>query len=290
MLSLRKLWNIAAITIMAAAYSQFAGIPSGYGSNKTVAGMNESGTIVLMKNSENSAPSFGPESAPGGNGFDVLCEEGICTDFYPKDGKIEGEKISALNPAGVNRLGQIVGLCVLEEAAKRFAFIREPDGRYWLFKTPSPSGQGEFTDISNSGNAVGVYEKEPSQAKIGFLMNSQGQWEMDIKYPVNSCPSGRSCLHTYPNGINDSGEIVGNFDCTEEPDGTADPLFRGNGFYRAPDGTYYQVQFEDAERTVAGKISDNGVIVGYYVVDSNIWKPFAALKEDVIKPVGDGLQ
>jgi hypothetical protein len=286
MLSSCRFLDIAAIAaIMVTGFSQFGLLPCVYGSNKPVLDINESGTIVLMKKTENSAASFGAESAPGEVALQALCEEGICPDLYPEDGTIEGKKISQLNPAGVNSLGQIVGLCILEEAAKHFAFVREPDGRFWLFKTPSSTGQGEFTDISDSGRAVGFYEKEASHAKIGFLMNSQGQWEMDIEYPANPCPSTRTHLHTQPNGINDNGEIVGNYDCTESPNDAADPLSRGNGFYRASNGTYYRVQFEDAERTVAGKISNTGVIVGYYVVDSNTWRPFAALKEDVIQPI-----
>jgi len=55
------------------------------------------------------------------------------------------------------------------------------------------------------------------------------------------------------NGINDSGEIIGNYRCTEKPGDAADAIFKGSGFYRAPDGTYYRVEYENAQRTVAGK-------------------------------------
>jgi hypothetical protein len=213
------------------------------------------------------------------------CEQGICADIYPKDGKIDGKSVSSIAPAGVNSRGQIVGLCVLDDSAKNYAFVREPDGNFWIFKTPSSSGQGEFTDINDSGNAVGVYEKDSSEAKIGFLMNSQHQWVMDIKYPSNPCPQNSPYLHTQPNGINDAGEIIGNFRCTENAGDEAEAIFKGDGFYRAPDGTYYRIQYENAKRTVAGKISNNGIIVGYYVIDDNNWAPFAAKKDDVIKPI-----
>jgi hypothetical protein len=213
------------------------------------------------------------------------CDQILCMNIYPKDGKIEGKTVTALNPAGVNRLGQVVGLCAFEDPEKKYPFVREPNGRIWIFKTPSESGQGEFTDINDSGKAVGFYEKSPSSAKIGFLMNAQGQWVTDIQYPSNACPSSRSYLHTEPNGINNADEIVGNFDCTERPDDEADPIFKGNGFYRDQDGTYYRVQFENAQRTVAGKISNTGIIFGYYVSGDKTWIPFAAPKDDVIKPI-----
>jgi hypothetical protein len=63
------------------------------------------------------------------------------------------------------------------------------------------------------------------------------------------------------------------------------PFFKGHGFYRAPDGTFYRIQYENARRTVAGKISNDGVIFGYYVVDDDVWVPFAAPKSDLIKPI-----
>ena len=213
------------------------------------------------------------------------CEQGICVDIYPKDRKIEGKNISLLNPAGVNARGQIVGLCVLDDPRKNYPFVREPDGNLWLFKTPSSSGQGEFTDISDSGDAVGFYEKDSSPAQIGFLMNSHKQFVMDIKYPTNPCPQGSPYLHTQPNGINDSGEIIGNFRCTEKPGEAAEAIFKGSGFYRAPDGTFYRVEYENAKRTVAGKITNAGVIIGYYVLNDDTWVPFAAMKDEVIKPI-----
>jgi hypothetical protein len=116
-------------------------------------------------------------------------------------------------------------------------------------------------------------------------MNAQKQFVMDIRYPANPCPQNNPFLHTQPNGINDSGEIIGNYRCTEKADDAAEAIFKGSGFYRAPDGTYYRVQYENAERTVAGKITNAGVIIGYYVINNDTWVPFAAMKEDVIKPI-----
>jgi hypothetical protein len=213
------------------------------------------------------------------------CEQGGCKDLLPKDGKIEGKRVVALSPAGENSRGQIVGLCTLEGDEGKHAFVRESDGRIWIFRPPASNGQGEFTDINDFGTAVGVYSKESSYTTIGFLMDSHKQWVSDISYPANPCPSVRSYLHTQPNGINDEGEIVGNYNCTENPKDPADALFKGNGFYRAADGTFYRVQYENAVRTVAGKISNLGVIVGYYVMDNDLWIPFAAKKEDVLKPI-----
>ncbi len=281
MLSSRRLFKVAAFaTPVLFILVEFGGHPSGYCSNKPVAGINESGTIVISGAAENSALSIGSADVSYAS-----CGQDTCVDLYPKDGKIEGRHVSLLNPAGVNSAGQVVGLCVLEDAPKHYAFVREPDGRFWIFRTPSSSGQGEFTDISDSGNAVGFYTNDSSKTTIGFLMNSQRQWVMDIRYPSNPCPETRTNLHTQPNGINNAGEIVGNYDCTKNPDDAADSLFRGNGFYRAADGTFYSLQFENASRTVAGKISNTGVIVGYYVISSDTWLPFAAKKEDVIKPI-----
>jgi hypothetical protein len=245
------------------------------------AGADALGNITILDAPQSKTPSFGQEEV-------VLwdsCEKGICKDLLPKDGKIDGKRILSLNPAGENSRGQIVGLCILEGDEGKYAFVREIDGRIWIFRPPASNGQGEFTDINDFGNAVGIYSKETSETKIGFLMNSRKQWVADIAYPANPCPNAYSFLHTQPNGINDEGEIVGNYNCTERPNDPADALFKGNGFYRAADGTFYRVQYENAVRTVAGKISNLGVIVGYYVIDNDQWIPFAAKKEEVLKPL-----
>ena len=214
------------------------------------------------------------------------CDQVTCMDIYPEDGKIDGKTVSQMTASGINNIGQVVGRCTLEDSSDPFAFVREPDGKVWIFKTPSSSGQGEFTDISDSGDAVGFYENDSLRTKIGFLMNSNHQWVSNIEYPENPCPEGKAYLHTQPNGINVKGEIVGNYGCTERAEEKSETLFNGDGFYRSPDGSYYRVQYEDAVRTVAGKISDTGVIVGYYVLENNAWIPFAAMKEDVIRPIG----
>ena len=216
------------------------------------------------------------------------CDDLTCVDIYPEDGKIEGKGVLQMAPSGINNHGQIVGRCNLEDSSDPYAFFREPDGRVWIFRTPSSSGQGEFTDISDSGDAVGFYKNDSMQTMIGFIMDSSRQWVEDIAYPENPCPSGKSYLHTQPNGINSEGEIVGNIGCTAHPEDAAETLLYGDGFYRAPDGTFYRVQYENAVRTVAGKISDTGVIVGYYVLDNDVWIPFAAMKEDVIRPIVRG--
>jgi hypothetical protein len=283
--SRRFLVAIAAIAgFISIIFLQFGELSLCYASSKPRSlEVNESGTIVVSGAAGREASSLNGKSSENAN--NALCNQGICVDLYPKDGRIEGKQISLLNPAGMNVSGQVVGLCVLEQPSEKYPFVREPDGHMWIFKTPSSSGQGEFTDISDSGNAVGFYRNDLSKTETGFLMNSQRQWVMDIKLPSNPCPSTHSFLHTEPNGINDEGEIVGNYDCTENPDDAADAMFKGNGFYRSSDGTFYRVQYENASRTVAGKISNIGVIVGYYVIDNDTWIPFAAKKDEVIKPI-----
>jgi hypothetical protein len=264
-LSRRILWTVAAIAIFTLFSFSKPSNPLKPGPPHAPARLSSTNDSVVVENS-------GP------------CKQLTCMDIYPKDRKVEGKNISLLNPAGMNDRGQIVGLCVLDEPASNYPFVREPDGKIWIFRTPSPTGQGEFTDINDSGEAVGFY-RDTAKIKVGFVMNADGKWAMDIKYPSNPCPSGSPYLHTQPNGINQDGEIIGNYGCTQNPDDSIDAIFKGNGFYRSADGTFFQVKFEDATRTVAGKITDNGVIVGYYVVNDSTWIPFAAKKEDVIRPI-----
>ena len=286
LLSRRFLWTFIAVAALSIIiFSQYDELSSCYGSSKLSADVNASGTIVISGAADPGAAPYIRQPAKNGDDQFTLCRQGICTDLFPKDGKIEGKSIALLTPSGINSFGQIVGLCVFKDPEGNYPFVREPDGRIWIFRTPSRSGQGEFTDISDSGNAVGFYRNDISKTKTGFLMNSRRQWVKDISYPSSACPGTRSYLHTEPNGINNEGEIVGNYDCTEKPEDAADPIFKGYGFYMASDGTFYRVQYENARRTVAGKISNVGIIIGYYEIDGNTWIPFAAKKDDVIKPI-----
>jgi hypothetical protein len=272
-------WIAALISII---YLQLGNGTLLFSANKPLsAGADSLGNIVILDAPQAKTPSFGQSVEVAWDS----CEQEICKSLMPKDGKIEGKQVLSLNPAGENSRGQIVGLCILEGDEGKYAFVRESDGRIWIFRPPASNGQGEFTDINDFGNAVGVYSKQSSETKVGFLMNSRKQWVADISYPANPCSSEHLYLHTQPNGINDEGEIVGNYNCTERPNDPADALFKGNGFYRAIDGTFYRVQYENAVRTVAGKISNLGVIVGYYVIDNDLWVPFAAKKEEVLKPL-----
>lgn len=283
MLQWRRVGRVARITaLISIIYIQLGNGTLVLSANRPLsAGADASGNIVILDAPQAKNPTFGQSADVAWDS----CEQGICKDLLPSDGKIEGKRILSLNPAGENSRGQIVGLCVLEGDEGKYAFVRESDGRIWIFRTPTSNGQGEFTDINDFGNAVGVYSKESSKTQVGFLMNSRKQWVADISYPANPCSSVHSFLHTQPNGINDEGEIVGNYNCTEQPNDPADALFKGNGFYRAADGTFYRVQYENALRTVAGKISNLGVIVGYYVIENDLWIPFAAKKEEVLKPL-----
>lgn len=281
MVSFRKSWRMTSVgAFVFIVHFSLGTVPELHAlSNALSAGVDAAGTITIIE-----TPKAGAQSLELG-AISESCEAGICDELFPKDGMIEGKRVLAMNPAGVNSRGQVVGLCVLEGDSGKYAFVREADGRVWIFHPPASNGQGEFTDISDSGLAVGIYEKGASRTKIGFLMNPRKQLVADIAYPSNPCPSVRAYLHTQPNGINDEGEIVGNYDCTASPNDPADALFKGNGFFRAADGTFYRVQYENAARTVAGKISNLGVIVGYYVMDNDVWIPFAAQKEEVIQPI-----
>jgi hypothetical protein len=135
MLSVRKSFQIAAIIgFIFVIYSSLVWAPELYAlSNARSAGMDASGNITILEAPQ--APSFGQGSVVVGDS----CEQGICGDIFPKDGKIEGKPVLAMNPAGVNSRGQVVGLCILEGESGKHAFVRESDGRIWIFGRPLPA-------------------------------------------------------------------------------------------------------------------------------------------------------
>ncbi|MHB8493708.1 MAG: PEP-CTERM sorting domain-containing protein [Rudaea sp.] len=106
---------------------------------------------------------------------------------------------------GINNFGWLTGNCYF--GATTQAFTRDPAGNFSLFSLP---GNGLAYDINNSGEVVGWLNQS------GFLRDSFGGYSY---YQV----AGSAV--TAGNGINDSGEIVGEYH--------TGPNLNSHGFYTA---------------------------------------------------------
>ena len=81
------------------------------------------------------------------------------------------------------------------------------------------------------------------------------------------------CQNTQVTGLNERGEIVGNW----TPAGVQ-ALLGGNGFYRDPTGSITDFKLDGVDRIYASKINSSGMIVGFYVDGDDVMHGFVARK------------
>ena len=188
-----------------------------------VLGINDLGAIVGVYNS----------ATPGGHGF--LYSGGAFTLLdYP--GAL-GTYVS-----GINDAGQIVGI-YYDQSEADHGFVYS-NGTYTPLNVPGASTAA--FGINNSGQIVGYYY-------FGNNLNSaQGFLFSSGSFSYFTFPSS---TFTYPSGINESGQIVGNYGA---PNAGGAFLYSG--------GTFTQLEYPSAtvEFTYAYGINDAGQIVGQY--------------------------
>jgi len=159
------------------------------------------------------------------------------------DGTIATFSVAGLptSTGGINDLGQVVG-----SLSNGQDFIRNTDGSLITFSVPD---NGPALDINNGGTVVGYHSA--GNVCHGFV-RSPGGALTDLDDPSSAIPN------TVAQGINDQGEIVGNFN------------FETNAFLRDAGGTFTNFQFPGAiGQTAAFGINDAGDIVGFYDIATN---------------------
>ena len=150
---------------------------------------------------------------------------------------------------GINASGQLMGTYV-DSTGKLFAFV----GNKGDFTKLDPFGleirsQGGF--INAQGQAVGAY-RDASQKRHGFI------WRKGKFAPPVNVPGDDELLGTVALGINDIGDVVGNYvdDKTENRHGF---LLSSKGVFTNP------IDVPGAVVTVAQGINNAGTIVGVYI-------------------------
>jgi len=151
---------------------------------------------------------------------------------------------------GINSLGQIVGGYALPDGT-RHGFL-DVGGSFTSFDDPNATVGTEGSDINTSGQIAGSYNftdpDHPFEGAHGFLLN--GGIFTAIDFPAAGVTS------TTPNGINDSGDVVGVYRQSSP----------GNGFLFSG-GVYTTVNVPSpACCTHANGINNAGQIVGQFKV------------------------
>jgi uncharacterized membrane protein len=188
---------------------------------------------------------------------------------------VTGAVFTILN--GINAAGDVMG--TYGDGERNHAFVMIKGILTTLDPPGDSSSQGGF--INAKGEAVGTYRdgnpnpKPPDQVnkRRGFIWRKGMFTNTSINVPGDHPLFGTVAL-----GINDIGEIVGNYVHEDDkiipgnPDTTPPippiPEHR-HGFLRSRTGVFTTIDVPDADYTIAQGINNAGTIVGAYFVSVN---------------------
>jgi YD repeat-containing protein len=191
--------------------------------------------------------------------------------------------------ADIDDQGRLVGSYAGADAAAH-GFRRETDGAFTTIDFPDVAGNGDsyVYGINNKGQVAGAYRKPPDSVLHGFVSDGRGFATVDVpdaightnisdiddrgrlvgdydhadrgylrdergRFSIFASPG--AATFTLPYGINNKGEIVGNYD---------DAAGNVHGFLRKRHGRFTRIDVPGAKQTSATRINDRGQIVGIY--------------------------
>lgn len=149
---------------------------------------------------------------------------------------------------GISPSNTIVGGLENSSTLHNSGFIRDASGRFTSYDAPN-SFSTNFTGRNETGADVGTFNDASTSSYRGFVL--QGSHFKAVDHP--------GATNTFLNGINKSGDMVGNF---------VSPSL--NAAFEFAGGQFHLLQFPGALNTSARGINDRGVIVGEYDLDGVI--------------------
>ena len=148
-------------------------------------------------------------------------------------------------PTGINNSGLTCGYISIGSGTQGFFY----DGRTYTAYLVPGSSFTEIFGINDQGDFVGVANLPGLPDVFGFVSRGGAVTTIAI-------PGGSTVL---PQGINNLGQIVGNY---------LDGAFVTRGFFRDTEGTLtYPIDFPGGSATNLTGMNDDGLIVGYATVN-----------------------
>ena len=197
-----------------------------------------------------------------GNTHGFILNKGVFTTVdFPKATNPPLVTGTSLN--GINASGQYMGTYFVDSmTSPNHAFVWEKGH----FTTLDPAGatrsQGGF--INAKGEAVGTY-RDSTQKRHGFVWRKGG-------FTTFNVPNDHPEFGTVAMGINDIGEVVGNYVDTSGDN------FKRHGFLRSSKGTFTSFDFPDRTFTSPTGINNSGQIVGFYADEDFFFHGFVVNK------------
>jgi len=207
--------------------------------------------------------SSGPASAAGEPSASepdpsALTLRGFLRDRNGEFTTIEPPGATATKVGGLSDRGEVVGIGYpLDGNGGGFGFLRDRAGDYTTFVFPGtgPESRTVAADVNNRGQIAGW--SDDGVTSFGYIRDRSGDFTK-IEHPDASGATpiglGAEISGTDIRGINDRGEVVGNY----AADGTI------YGFFRDRKGNFTTIDPPGAAATLLAGINDKGEIVGGY--------------------------
>jgi hypothetical protein len=179
---------------------------------------------------------------------------------------------------GINASGQLAGTYVVGTIVHGFF---ENKG-YFTTLDPFGSIRTQVGFINAQGQVVGTY-RDPNSRRLGFI------WRNGT-FAIFHVPGDDPVLGTVAFGINDRGDVVGDYLAPAAPSDVPDA--HRHGFLRNRKGDFTTFDFPDSDLTIGEGINNSGTIVGLYIVNGLshgfVLNNGAFMTVDVPDPSGKG--
>jgi uncharacterized membrane protein len=151
--------------------------------------------------------------------------------------------------------------------------IRSPGGKLTTYEVPGAgNGPSQGTGcpgcsigLNASGAIAGIYT-DTNNVFHGFLRSPGGEFtKFDAPNAGTAGSQGTGCPSDCAVGLNDFGEIAGNF---------IDATFTYHGFFRSPDGKIQTIDPPNTIGTFPDSLNELGVVAGYYLDTNNVYHGF----------------
>lgn len=172
---------------------------------------------------------------------------------------------SNTKPFAINARGDIVGRFVDSSAGYPRGFLRHSDGTFAPpIDVPVANTGTVLRGMDSRDDVVGKYfDAANSSVTHGFLLTANGGFtSFDVNFAAAIAGT------TVANGLNNVGQIVGQYSASTTVQGCAGSLPLLHGFLRNTDGSFTAIDYPAANviETRASGIDDSGNITGIYVV------------------------
>jgi probable HAF family extracellular repeat protein len=241
--TIRKPWK----SLATVAFGLFLSVPGLTQAQYTFTTIDVPNATATLANGNSTNAIAGQFDDANGNTHGFVRNNGVFTTIdFP------GAIFTSIN--GINSSGQLAGTYV--DGGTPHAFFNNNNQFRTLVPPGSIRSQGGF--INTLSQVVGTY-RDANQKRHGFI------WHGTFTATFN-VPGDDPVLGTVAFGINDFGEVVGNYVAAGDvkPNGSAT---HRHGFLRSSDGTSFTTfDVPNAIVTIGEGINNDGTIVGVYTL------------------------